>query len=348
MGQFVEFDLASFPWLLIVVALGPILLFLPLLAELLRRRDIGPRPLPPPGAEASMDVIPVGDPVNPDPSVVRIEGNLQSRGRSFLNHLVVHGHIALPPGVTVEGTIKATEQVELGDGATVKGDIVAGGDVFLGALAKVEGVIDSGGTVVLRRGAEAEAIIAKGGTSLAEGVEITKRVVSGRPIVIQPGRTMEAPALEEAIQPSFGEIPADELLQAPEPLPHEALAEIEDIERSLEGLEARPTPPPPEPLELTRGLPEAPTDEVPPPEAPVALTSMRMPVPSRRVHHPGPSAPIGAPVASLVAVPPVAVAAMPLPKPRGKASPSPSISQPSPTGMVMKFPGGARRVQHSV
>ncbi len=316
-----DFDFASFPWLLIIVALGPILLFLPLLAELLRRRDVGPRPLPSASDEANVDAPFTGDLANPGPSLLRIDGNLHSSGRAFLNHLIVHGHISLPPGVTVEGTIKATEYVELGEGAVVKGDIIAGGNVSLGVKASVEGIIDSGGAVTLLRGAAARAVIAKGGTTLVSGAEVGTRVVSGGPIRTEPaeftsGIPVEAPPPPPAIS-------------------HEvdgaaSLAEIEQLERSLEGLQA--------PLHAPTSLPpELALEQVYQPEELVGAE--------------------GGPTGEAPRTPEVTAAEAPgesgagrllsgfsMPRPRRRLS-GPSVLRPTSNGsVIMKFPGGLRRV----
>ncbi len=211
-----DFDfLLAFPWLLLIGALAPIFLLIPLLLELLRRKDRGPRRLPqsvvspasPPAPEPAPEA---GDGLRDidAPGLVRIEGNMEARGSEIHNHMIIRGHIALPAGTAVEGTIKATEYVEVGEAAQVKGDIIAGGDVTVQAGAKVEGIIVSRGAVSMGHDASAAAVIARKGTTLAEGVEVLHRVISGEPIHVVYGERERVSREEPRVHPS-PEPPAD-------------------------------------------------------------------------------------------------------------------------------------------
>jgi cytoskeletal protein CcmA (bactofilin family) len=336
-----ELDFSAFPWLLVFVALGPFLLFLPLLVELLKRKDRGPRPLPSP--EEPPTNPPVGLPLAA-PRLVRIQGDLETDGQGIRNHLVVEGSIALPAGVVVEGTIKASQGVEVGPGAAVMGDIIAGGNVTVGEEARVEGIIDAAGAVLLNRRCAVQAVVARGNTTLSEGVQVLKMIKAPIQVLAPEAAGSPRPEPEE---PSY---------HSPTRPYVPPVEEAGELSLEFEAPGPQPFPPPPTARVFGPKRPQPPQEEAwtPSPVGDELLAPLPAPQPSILPEdEPEPQPSVHLQEASNLEPPitegpeedwtPRAAMAIPMPSARRKAAPKRSPTQ-SPPMIVMKFPGGGTRV----
>jgi hypothetical protein len=329
--------LLALPWLLLIGALAPIFLLIPLLVELLRRKDRGPRRLPqadvspasPPAPEPAPEVeAGLGD--IDAPGLVRIEGNLEARGSEIHNSMIIKGHIALPAGTAVEGTIKATEYVEVGEAAQVKGDIIAGGDVTIQAGAKVEGIIISRGAVTMGHDAAAAAVISRKGTTLAEGVQVLHRVISGEPIQVVHSE--------------------GERVSREEPHAHPSREPPADIPRGADAVTIAPISPavPPPPAEEARAVPVSAARPAAP-RVPSIQVPVRRSTPEVQIPPPPEAEPLS-PQATPDSPPRVPVLAMPKMVRRAPAGGSP---RPIPSGgrslsqgkALLRFPEGDLRAR---
>jgi cytoskeletal protein CcmA (bactofilin family) len=178
----VEFSL---PWLLLLGLVLPLALAVPLLLEVRRSKDAGPRKVPPSTLKpprrrrrAPIEDLPPGDPTA-DPGLTRVGMDLGIlEGTVMEGNVVTEGRLGLAPNSTLQGSGKARKGVHVGRGAKVTGNLITAADVKLGPDSYVQGLVYAAGNVVLEPGAVVKGIYAEGRVDVHPGAEILEDVIA--------------------------------------------------------------------------------------------------------------------------------------------------------------------------
>ncbi len=175
----------SLPWLLFLGLVLPVALALPLLMEVRRGKDTGPRKVPsstlkPPRTRrhTSRRGDPVQDP-KPMPGLTRVSMDLGIlEGTEMEGNVVTQGRLGLAPRATLRGSGKAKKGIHLGEGARVLGNLITAAGVKLGRHSYVEGLVYAKGNVVLMPGAVVKGIYTEGRVDVHPGAEILEDVIA--------------------------------------------------------------------------------------------------------------------------------------------------------------------------
>ena len=189
--------------LLILLPLAALIIpVIPLLMELFKRKDKGPRAIPEttlyeeePNVESETDEseaesIPVMENarlqarVKGTPSaVLRVTGDVSvPDGTTINNNMVVQGRLRLGKKCRVQGSIKAFGGVDIGDGSMVEGHVLSDGTVVIGRNAEVKGMVDSLQDIILKEKAVVGAVSTEKTVKMEPGAKVMRRILSGASI----------------------------------------------------------------------------------------------------------------------------------------------------------------------
>ena len=168
-----------------VIAVIP---FIPVIMEILRRKDKGPREISTKTiyegkpnlrvpllerARANARVRTIGD-------AVRANGDVSIPDRAEIgSSLVVQGNLLLGTRSHVRGSLKALGNVEVGESSVIEGHVVAEGKVVIRRDCIVKGIVDSHGDIVIEEGAVVEAVSTEGKVEIRLGARVKRRVLAG-------------------------------------------------------------------------------------------------------------------------------------------------------------------------
>jgi len=170
---------------------------IPVLIEIFRRKDKGPRQIPeqtlygdrtdvseliPPleRARAKARVKSPGE-------IIRVVGDIAvPSGAEIRENIVVHGKLKLGSKCHIHGSIKALGEVEVGEASIVEGHIISEGRITIRQNATVNGIVDSAENIVLEENAVAEAVSTEKSVRIAPGAKINRRISAGAHIITTP------------------------------------------------------------------------------------------------------------------------------------------------------------------
>jgi len=169
--------------------------FLPTLAEMLRRKDKGPRTFPEQTMhkeglsvqDAWLERARIEARTKEPVEVIRVIGNISiPEGTEMTNHLVVQGDLRLGKKCHLYGSIKAFGNVEVGEYSVVEGHVLSEGKIHIGRDSIIKGVVDSPQDITLEQNATVEAVSTEKTVKLRPGARINKRILSRASIVAFP------------------------------------------------------------------------------------------------------------------------------------------------------------------
>ncbi|MFQ5908665.1 MAG: polymer-forming cytoskeletal protein [Thermoplasmata archaeon] len=175
----------SLPWLLLLGLVLPVALTVPLLMEVRRGRDSGPRKVPASTLKrprrprrASRRGQKAEDPKSV-PGLTRVGMDLGIlEGTEMEGNVVTEGRLGLAPHATLRGSGKARKGIHVGEGAKVFGNLITAGEVRLGRLSYVQGLVYANGNVLLLPGAVVKGIYTEGRVDVHPGAEILEDVIA--------------------------------------------------------------------------------------------------------------------------------------------------------------------------
>ncbi|MFQ5918831.1 MAG: polymer-forming cytoskeletal protein [Thermoplasmata archaeon] len=176
----------SLPWLLLLGLVLPLALAVPLLLEVRRGKDTGPRKVPPSTLKpprrrrsTSRRGHRLEDP-KAVPGLTRVGMDLGIlEGTEMEGNVVTEGRLGLAANSTLQGSAKARKGIHLGEGAKVFGNLITAGEVRLGRLSYVQGLVYATGNVVLMPGAVVKGIYSEGRVDVHPGAEVVEDVIAG-------------------------------------------------------------------------------------------------------------------------------------------------------------------------
>ncbi len=160
-------------------------LAVPLLMEVRKGKDTGPRKVPQSTLKAprtrrqtSRGGHPVQDP-KAMPGLTRVGMDLGIlEGTEMEGNVVTQGRLGLAPRSTLRGSGKAKKGIHIGERARVLGNLITAAGVKLGRRSYVEGLVYAKGNVVLMPGAVVKGIYTEGRVDVHPGAEILEDVIA--------------------------------------------------------------------------------------------------------------------------------------------------------------------------
>jgi len=165
-------------WLFIPITLLVILL-VPTILELIRRKDRGPREIPDITTfEAKTELDSVGGLViaNALPVDKRETNVVISDGAILYLNLVVDGDLKIGKKCHVYGSLKTSGRTEIGASSIVDGSILSRGEVMVKRSCRIGGAIISTQNITLGDNVIAEAVTTEKTVKLGTHVKINKRI----------------------------------------------------------------------------------------------------------------------------------------------------------------------------
>src|SRR5512139_1161581 len=121
-----------------------IIVLIPALMEIFRRKDLGPRIIPESTIFVTRDhlnsIRALGTSADPSPYKERSDVVLPL-GTDWSGDLVAHGDLRLGDNCHIHGTLKASGETKIGDFSVIEGNVLSKGRIRVGQYCEIMGVI---------------------------------------------------------------------------------------------------------------------------------------------------------------------------------------------------------------
>jgi len=194
---------------------------IPLLLEIFKRKDKGPRPIPETTIHEErpkIESVPVLERARASAriktvtsDILRIVGDVSiPDGTEIKNNIVVQGYLRLGKKCRVLASIKASRGVEVGEGSSVDGHILSDGKVIIGRNAVVRGIVDSLQNITLMENSFVEAVSTEKAVRIESGAKVNRRILSGTSIITLPPKSPPASKPPQPSREMEAKVPSEE------------------------------------------------------------------------------------------------------------------------------------------